>query len=375
MAASRTFPPQFALTAALLAWGLAPDSVRPRAADALLRSGKNRADLDRLEAGYYEHLLDTGRRLDDDAVTPPPAPFKDGPLAMKVEDLRECVLRPDLATTFRGARWTTNRLGLRDDGCEAGDAAGSYRVAVIGDSIGVGWGVHDGEGFEPRLERALDARSADLGGPRVELLNLCVPGYAPGQRREHLERLGWSFGPDLVLYQATAADIGWDERRLRALLPGGIGWDAPMYREAIASGGLRPGDGPDRVRDALKPRRLDILAGVYRAVVADARGRGVPIGWVLLPRVGRPIDPRERRSLVGLATVAGFDPIIDLSDAFDGLDPRSIAVGPDDYHPNADGHAILARRLEAALATRPGVPWTDPTESSRPGSAGGATRR
>jgi lysophospholipase L1-like esterase len=212
-------------------------------------------------------------------------------------------------------------------------------------------------------------------GPQVEILNLCVPGYAPGQRREHLERLGWPLKPDLVLFQATTADLGWDERRLRALLPEGIGWDAPMYLDVIASSGLRPGDDRDRVRDALKPRRAEILADVYRTVAADARDRGVPIGWVLLPRVGRPIDDTEHRLLLELAHRAGFDRVVDLSDAFDGLDPDSIAVGPNDYHPNAEGHAILARRLEAVLADLPGVPWTIPTDPSRPGSAGGAHRR
>jgi lysophospholipase L1-like esterase len=375
MAAPRPLSPQFALTAALLAWGLAPDPIRPRFADALRLSGRNLADLDRMEAGYYEHLLDTGRRLDEAAIPPPPPPFKDGPLALRVDDLRECVLVPGLETTFQGARWTTSSLGLRDLEYEAAKPADTVRVVLVGDSIGVGWGVDDGRGFEPLLERALDSRSIEGGGPRVEILNLCVPGHAPGQRREHLERLGWSLDPDLVLFQATAADLGWDERRLRALLPGGIGWDAPMYLGAIASSGLRPGDDRDRVRDALKPRRADILADVYRTVAADAGDRGVPIGWVLLPRVGRPIDDPGRRSLLELADRAGFDLVVDLSDAFDGLDPASIAVGPDDYHPNAEGHAILARRLEAALADLPGVPWTIPTNPSRPGTAGGANRR
>jgi lysophospholipase L1-like esterase len=91
--------------------------------------------------------------------------------------------------------------------------------------------------------------------------------------------------------------------------------------------------------------------------------------------VGRSLDATERESLVQLAGASGFDPVLDLSDAFDGLDPAALAIGPDDYHPNAEGHAILARRLEAALADLPGVPWTIPINPSRPGTAGGANRR
>ena len=51
--------------------------------------------------------------------------------------------------------------------------------------------------------------------------------------------------------------------------------------------------------------------------------------------------------LVALARAAGFTAVVDLSDAYDGLDPAALAIGPDDYHPNADGHARLARRLDA----------------------------
>jgi lysophospholipase L1-like esterase len=50
-----------------------------------------------------------------------------------------------------------------------------------------------------------------------------------------------------------------------------------------------------------------------------------------------------------MAKAAGFTRVVDLSDAFDGLDPATLAIGPDDFHPNATGHAILARRLDEAL--------------------------
>ena len=38
--------------------------------------------------------------------------------------------------------------------------------------------------------------------------------------------------------------------------------------------------------------------------------------------------------------------MIDLTDAFDGLDPARLAVDRDDFHPNAMGHARLAQRLD-----------------------------
>jgi lysophospholipase L1-like esterase len=68
--------------------------------------------------------------------------------------------------------------------------------------------------------------------------------------------------------------------------------------------------------------------------------------------VGKSAEPDERERMLASARNAGFAPIVDLTDTYEGLDPAALAIGPDDFHPNADGHARLARRLEAALGQR-----------------------
>jgi hypothetical protein len=350
--------PLATVTAALLAWGLMPEDRMPgvpsRIRAALGSEGRNRGDVERRERGYYEQLLDAGGRLDGPtgAIA---VPFGDGPLALRVEDVREYVLKPNLATVHEGARWTTNALGMRDRPYGRTKPRDTVRIALLGDSIGAGWGVDDGQGFEPRLERALDGRSRTAGGPAVEVLNFAVPGHAPGQRWETFRRIGWALGIDLVIYEATAADWGWDERRLRALLPRGWGWDSPAYRDALTGAGAPPAGDPETYKQCLRPRRGALLAGSYRAIAEDCRAHGVPSVWVLVPRVGRTIVPAERRRLIELARGAGFSAVLDLSDVYDGMDPEALAIGPDDYHPNADGHARLALRLDAALAGLPEV--------------------
>ena len=59
----------------------------------------------------------------------------------------------------------------------------------------------------------------------------------------------------------------------------------------LAQAGVKPFRGPDQYKRALQPRHRDILAGVYRAMVDDCRAHGVPIIWVLIPRVGRQNEP------------------------------------------------------------------------------------
>jgi len=325
-------------TAALLAWGLVPPGAIPgwpARVCVALRDDAPPARDDRSERGYYEKLIEPAR-----GQTSPPDP---GVLATPVADVREYVLKPNFVATAGGARWTTNGLGMRDAAYDRAKPGGTCRVGLAGDSIACGWGVDDGLGFEPLAER-------DWGrGGRVEVLNFAVPGHAPGQRWEHFARVGWATGPDLVIFEGTTADLGWDERRLRVLVPRGLGPEAPSYREALAAAGVVAGLSPAEVKARLRPHREAILAGVYRRVVADCRARGVPVAWVLLPRVGKVASPADRAAMVDLARASGFDRTVDLSDAFDGRPAASLAIAPGDFHPNAQGHALLAGRLAAAL--------------------------
>jgi hypothetical protein len=373
--------PQLLATAAILAWGLVPPGLASgpvlRLRETLGCDEKNQADYERMERGYYEHLIDSGRRqLDAPAGAGAGAtatataadagtragwlhleapPFEAGPLAIAVEDVREFVLKPGLRFDHEGARWSTNALGMRDREYARAKPPGTFRIALVGDSIGSGWGVSDGEGFEPRLEQGLDARSRRAGGPAVEILNFAVPGHGPGQRWDHFSREGWAMGPDLVIFESTLADGGWDERRLRGLLPRGVGWDTPVYRDALAASGARPGGTAETYKRALRPYRDAFFAGVYRSVVADCRAHGIPCVLILIPRVGKAADRAERRRMTAVARDARFDRVIDLTDAYDGIDPATLAIGPNDFHPNADGHARLARGLEAALGGLPAL--------------------
>src|SRR4051794_37577541 len=105
---------QLIATAAVLAWGLVPvgraSGTPGRIREALRRDLPSRADYERMERGYYEQLLDSGRSLG--AVTGgsiananpgagdrkgwthlEAAPFEAGPLALVVADVREFVLK------------------------------------------------------------------------------------------------------------------------------------------------------------------------------------------------------------------------------------------------------------------------------------------
>ncbi len=352
----------------ILAWGLLPDGLAgdgpARLRDSLKSNLFNRTDLERIERGYYERMIAAGRRLDDLGDLPGlrirsrggatwSVPVEEAPLIVRVDDLREVVLLPDDVEVKGGVSWRTNAQGMRDRSYLPAKPAGTFRIALVGDSIGAGWGVDVEERFESILEETWNARSQSANGPTVEILNCAVPGHAPGQRWDHFSRIGWPMRPDLVICESTAADVGWDERRLRFLLARGLAWDSPIYQQALVSSGVKPLGSPDDYKRTLRPRHWEILGGVYATMARDCQERGVPIIWVLIPRVGRPGDAAEKRALLQTARAAGFSCVVDATGAYDGFEAARLAVSPLDFHPNALGHALLARRLDDALRARP----------------------
>jgi hypothetical protein len=354
------------VTLVILACGLVPDRLAGGGASRLRASLQstllNRVDLERVEQGYYQQLLDPSRRLDDlgdvrglrlrgGPGSSWSVPFDDAPLVMRVDDMREVVLKRDDQTTRRGVHWQTNAQGMRDQNYPTEKGPKTFRIALVGDSIAAGWGVDVERRFESELERVWDARARRSSGMTVELINCAVPGHSPGQRWAHFAQVGWPMNPDLVIYEGNAADVGWDERRLRFLLARGIAWDSPLFAPALARAGVERNGSPEDYRRALRPRHWEILSGVYRAMAADCRAHGVPIVWILVPRVGRANDRADQKALVRLAVTAGFSTAVDVSDTYDGLDPASLAIDPEDYHPNARAHELLAKRLDRELGS------------------------
>lgn len=352
---------QFVATTAILAWGLAPGrlaSGMPGRIRETLRSDlMSRADYDRMERGYYEQLLDAGRKLGAPVVAElQRVGAGRGPsqVCQSVDDIREFVLKPSLSIIQPvGVSWSTNELAMRDRAYPVAKPLNTIRIGLMGDSIGAGWGVGDDLGFEPILESWFDERSRRRGGPGIEILNFAVPGRSAGQRWHHFLEVGWPMDPDLVLVESTQADVGWAVRRLRELLPRGIGWDSPLYRELLEACGVGPGESGSYYERALQSHTWEFTAAAYRAIAEGCSARGVPSVWILIPRVGRTVESEDHHRLVELARDAGFSAIIDVSDAFDGIDPTTLTARSDDYHPNAKGHALLARRIDEALWNHP----------------------
>ena len=60
-------------------------------------------------------------------------------------------LRPNIAGTFLGKPYRTNSHGMRDDELPLAKPAGQLRIALVGDSLGFGWGVPIEESFAQKI--------------------------------------------------------------------------------------------------------------------------------------------------------------------------------------------------------------------------------
>ncbi len=98
--------------------------------------------------------------------------------------------RPGAVAPMGGGRVSLNAQGFRGTDLSQPKGASRTRVVLLGDSIAFGYGVSDEETFAHRLE------VEDNG---LEVLNLGVEGYGPGQELLLLQRTGLRANPDVVV--------------------------------------------------------------------------------------------------------------------------------------------------------------------------------
>jgi len=365
------------LTASLLAVGLAPlPAGWARTARESSRSQDlNRTDRAATAGGYYEGLIGgegKDRRgapgaLELALIGDPIGRNRD--LVKRVtrdleRDFLQFELKPDLDEVYFGHRFTTNAQGMRDREYPVDKPDGVFRIALLGSSIDMGWGVATPDTYENVLEAWLNAEAARRHlSRRFEVLNFAMAAYGPAQRYEAFRRKALAFGPDLVLSASTMIDPRFLEIHLGGLIKNRVDLKYDFLREAAVEAGIDP----DRERAAASDRGFKARVkhgywvfadAVLAALAGDCRSRDIPLAVLLIPRACRD-DAGDLRALT-VARDAGIAarhaiPLLDLSATFDGRESSTIEIAPGDDHPNALGHRLLFEALSKALIAEPGL--------------------
>lgn len=327
-----------------------------------LRTGElSKTDATLMQRGYYENLMGAGRfnsRLFEVFMGEPRAErFDESDAARPRDDFLDLEIVPDVRTSFRGASFTTNRWGFRDRDYERGRPPETYRIAVLGASITMGWGVADGAPFADRLEERLNADAADAPFRAYEVLNLAVAGYTPPQQLMQLHR-ALAFEPHAVMVVSHEVEIDRGLARLVRAREAGL----PIPFDSLQRAADRAWEGEASRQAAerrLRPHRYELLEWIYREMVAACRERGVVPVWVFVPTLDRVPHAREIDTLRAVAARAGMV-VVDLRQVYDAANRRALRLGDADRHPTAEGHALVAAALDSALRATPSLAWNLP---------------
>lgn len=312
----------------------------------------SKRDQARMQRGYYENLTGVGNQNTQlwQLLAQRPAEGQDvwgsGVLRDR-DDYLAREMRP-MFVVFQGGRtFRTNRWGMRDRDYELVPAPGTWRMAIMGQSYVAGDGVSDGETFEQLVEDSLNARP---GARRTEILNFAVGSYSVPQQLEALPRV-LTFKPNVVMLIGNPVDGEWAARHLVLQIRRGIQPPQPYLQDLLRRARV---DSTVRETEALSRLVLyrdSILAFTYGEFVSEARRAGAEPVWVYLATPERGPGPAAIAAMVEQARAAGFA-VLDWSDVYLGHDERALQVAPWDFHPNAEGHRVIAERFQRDLAAR-----------------------
>jgi D-alanyl-lipoteichoic acid acyltransferase DltB (MBOAT superfamily) len=319
----------------------------------------SRIDNAKLERGYYEGLLDVGRFNSQlwEVYTKKPSNWLASDFTgMKrfTGDFAQNELIPSSVSNSPHGVISTNRFGLRDKEYGEKRADGTLRIAVLGASSVMGWGVGDGETFEALLESRLAREPLPIGFQAVELLNYGVPGYQPPQQLVNFER-SLALQPNAIFYVATGRELGRSAAYLAEIVRKRVANPYPGLQAIVAASGATPDMDDVEVKRRLEPFAGRILKHVYDTIGARAREGRIAAVWVFLPQVREGSWQEETPEAVRLAQEAGFT-VLNLEDVYRGHPIDKVRLAEWDDHPNRFGHSLVADRLYTELTGRvPGL--------------------
>ncbi|HEX7881108.1 MAG TPA: SGNH/GDSL hydrolase family protein [Candidatus Eisenbacteria bacterium] len=312
----------------------------------------NDQDLALLQRGYYEDLTQVHRFSPDLAIVygerPPDyfIPWRQN-LRDETTDYFQEVLKPNAAYTYMDVRYTTNRWGMRDRDYARERTPGVPRVALVGSSYTLGWGVADDETYESIAEKRL----ATAGTP-VEILNFAVHAYDPVRNDLVLEQRVMPFHPDVAIVFCNTNERKTLVTNLAHAIEQGIPLPYPFLEEARAAAGVNR----TTERAVMELRLADVADAAIEAAwtrfVTDCRAAGIVPIWIFMPETIARVPGQSTEQVprfYEMARRAGFDVVTDLAPAFTGVDGETLKLFPWDYHPNVRGHELLAVEFENVL--------------------------
>lgn len=264
-------------------------------------------------------------------------------------DLLGFELIPGWRGQFDQSSLTVNRWGMRDRDRTLQKPQGVVRIAVVGNSPVMGYGVNDDETFTRQLERLLNERNS-VSGRSYEVLNFGVGRYWAIHRRAQIDHIVRPFEPDVIVYVAHQDELFRTVEGLAAAVVDRTDLEDPCLDSVIAGAGVSATDPQGVVQGALTFKLTEILKCTYQHIRRSCHEANEKILFIYLPIPGTfeiPIDPK---SVLPLAAESGM-----ITSDFTGWEQDHSRAevlareGVDEHHPSPLGHQLIATRLAEVL--------------------------
>ena len=240
---------------------------------------------------------------------------------------------------YRRKSLITNDLGLRDTTYTKVRTKPTVRVALIGSSPDMGYGVEGNEMYEYLAEKEVN-EYAQVDS--LELINFSFVDQGLLTQVYNLEALVLDYKPDYCIFVEHYLESDKENDRLDKMLRHG-GKIYPALREEL-----------DRIHitdDKIKTRQLNdeyydhLCIWAYHRIATLCREHHIKPVLMYLPAPG--VNNRYDAH-VSSFTNEGFQ-IINLNDIFEKYKPDELILSPKDHHPNAQGHWIIKDRVKREL--------------------------
>jgi len=323
------------------------EKLSQNAIESIFHQTLNADDLERQTAGYYDDLLQANNAFGAQGQTPEVALYAKAFEKTGIVQLSDAPihrrLAPNTRVTFQGVDFDTNQWGMRDDSYDKLPPRNTTRIAMSGASIEMGVRVQKELTFETLVERRFNQSGADVG--KVEILNFSMYGWEIAQQAHFIKSELIDFKPQYLLIFHHYEDWGLLKGSIERLQS--IGYKHEVFNEPYRR--MQQSRGRLAV---LNPLELDIVNGLHADIYQTCEENGIQPVLVMMPSLKPIREFRERddrlNQISTQASAIGFD-VIDLRSAYQGYDPATLRVSNNDSHPNAQGHRLLADKLEPIL--------------------------
>ncbi len=319
----------------------------------------SKADESNLERGYYEQLTRVDKfnsQLWELYMNKPTLHWLDikgEGLGRFTGDFLQEELTPNSVSVSSYGEIRTNSWGMRDQEYKLQPPPGAYRVAVLGASSVMGWGVNQDETFEAITEERLNQQGGVGEFSSVEFLNFAVPGYYPLQQYPVLEKAK-QFQPSAIFYIATGREQERSLSYLTSIVKKGIKIPYPKLRDIVSKAKVDSSMDESTIKRQLIPYQVEVLNWLYSELVVASNSMGATPVWVFLPAIEKGSWLETLQTTEHMARKSGFM-IINLNGVFDKHKVEDLQLEKWDKHPNKLGHQLVAEAIYDAVNNR----WTE----------------